>query len=523
MALLLLGPACGKDDDAPRPGEAEGGQVKPELVVGAPADVSRVEPPARANVATGYAGVNAAVFEPLVVLGADFRAEPALATSWEFRAPNTWRFHLRREVTFHNGARFDAEAVAYNARELWAKDPGSVASIGVDSAKVVDDFTIDLTPASTNRRLIEQLVHPAHVVRAPGTFAGAGTAPDNRPTGTGPFRFSTYQPGQTLDVERFDGYWGEKPRVQRVRFRFMPDSASRVLALKTGDVDAIYDFPKEQVAQYADDPDVRTENSPVGGYAALLLNAKGSAPDDPLSEIRVRQAIAAGIDRDEIVDNVWKGTAEVTKTLMPMSLLGDQARSVKGHAFDRRRAEQLLTEAGWVPAPDGTRMKGDRRLELSMVVAEADVQAPLPELAQAQLRQIGIDVKVDVPSLQVYGERLQSGEGDLFAEVGTQNDGNPCFLCALFTAREGGFEDYAQWFAVSPQYDDVFTRSVETPDPEEARRLAAECMRLALDEFVVAVPVAGIRRVWGLGDGVRGFTAHASAANQRWTHVSVSG
>lgn len=521
LVLLLLATGCGTDGDTSGPEGAEQGGVKPELVVGAPGDVSRVEPPFRANVATGGAGVNPAVFEPLVLLDANFTVRPLLARSWELLPPNTWRFHLRRDVRFHNGARFDAHAVAYNVGELWAKNPGSVASLGADSARVVDDFTIDLTPLTLNRRLVEQLVHPMHGVQAPGTFAGAGTARENRPTGTGPFKFVTYQRGQALNVERFDGYWDAKPRVERLTFRFMPDSASRVLALKAGEVDAVYDFPKEQVPQFANDPDIRTVTSPVGGYAAMLLNHRRT-DSDLLSDLRIRQAIAIGIDRHAIVENVWKDTAEVTNTLIPPAVLADHARAVRGYPFDRRRAEQLLAEAGWVPAADGIRTNGGRRLELVMVVAEADVVAPLHELAQAQLKAIGIDVKLDAPTPEVYGERLVNGEGDIFVEVGSQNDANPAFLGALFTGAASGFPDYAMWFGVSTEYDELFTRAVESANLDEARRLAAECMRLAVDQLVAAIPVAGIARVWGVDKDLSGFAAHPSQFNQRWANVVVS-
>ncbi len=521
MVVLVVATGCTTDRDTPARDSAEQGRIRPALVVGAPEDVSRVQPSFRANVATGGTGVNPAVFEPLVILATDFTVKPLLATSWELMPPNTWRFHLRRDVRFHNGASFDANAVAYNVRELWARNPGSVASLGPDSAKVVDNFTIDLTPVTPNRRLVEQLVHPNHGVQAPGTFAGAGTEPENRPTGTGPFKFASYQRGQALEVERVDGYWGDKPRAQRVTFRFMPDSASRVLALKAGDVDAVYDFPKEQVSQSASDPAIATVKSPVGGYAAMLLNHRRTGPD-LLSDLRVRQAIAMGIDRQAIVDNVWKGTAELTNALMPAAVLGDHARTVRGHPFDRRRAEQLLSDAGWLPAGDGIRTRAGRRLELTMVVGDADVVAPLHELAQAQLRAIGIEVKLDVPTPEVYGERLVNGDGDIFIEVGNQNDANPSFLCALFTAAAGGFPEYARWFGIGSEYDALFSRAVESADTEEARRLAAQCMHFAIDQVVAAIPVAGVARAWGVDKDLSGFTAHPSQFNQRWADVFVS-
>lgn len=114
--------------------------------------------------------------------------KPLLALSWELRPPGTWRFHLRRGVTFHDGQPFDAAAVASNVTELWSKVPGPDL-LGPRSATVIDSHTVDLTPTAPNLRLVEQLVHPRHGLRAPGTSAGLGTEPATTPTGTGPFRF----------------------------------------------------------------------------------------------------------------------------------------------------------------------------------------------------------------------------------------------------------------------------------------------------------------------------------------------
>jgi peptide/nickel transport system substrate-binding protein len=533
VVLVLLSLAAGACATERRQSSPTDGNrsVRDELVVAAGADTSRLEPsappdpsrppPAAANVATGYGDANAPVFETLVALAPDFTVQPLLATSWEFRAPNTWRFQLRRGVQFHNGEPFDANAVVDNAKRFWTYD--ATLSIGADSATAVDAYTVDLTPSKPNRRLVEQLVHPLRGIRAPGTVAGSGAAPENRPTGTGPFMFSSYQKGRQLEVVRFDGYWGDKAKTRKITFRFLPDDNARVLALTAGEVDAIYDFPREQASAFANAPDFTTVKSAPGGYAALLLNHRGNPPYDILNDLRVRQAVAYAIDRATIVNNVWKGNAEVMHTLIPAAVLGRHASLIKGYTYDKAEARRLLDDAGWVPGPDGIRVKGGRRLQLTLEVSGNELQRPAPELVQSQLKDVGIDVKLDVPTSAAYYDMLEEGQGDMFAEIGSQNDANPIFLGALFTAEPGGFADYAGSFGAGAEYDRVFTQAIGSPDTEEVRRLAAQAMQIAVDKVVAVVPLAGINRVWGLRRNVQGFVPHPSSVNQKWSHVYAVG
>jgi peptide/nickel transport system substrate-binding protein len=459
------------------------------------------------------------VFETLVSMADDYSLKPLLATAWEFVEPGTWRFHLRKNVKFHDCQPLDAKAVVYSAK-LWAQRPDNQLSLGPDSAVAVDDTTVDIKPTVTNRRLAEQLVHPLYGIQAPGTSAGDGQAPATTPTGTGPFRFVSYTQGQSLAVARFDGHWGPKPVTGKITFRFLPDDAARLLALKAGQIDAMYDVPRAQVSDLKKDRTLRIVTSGVGSYDAILLNLHGQPPYDKLGDLAVRQAVAYGIDRKTVVDNIWKGNAEVMQTFIPAPALGSYASLVQGHPYDPGKARALLEADGWKLDPDGYRSRGGTKLELSLWVTQPDLQAPLPDLVQAELKDVGMKVSVNAPGdPSVYFDRLSASAGDMFAEVGDQNDANPVFLGAPFTAAPGGFSDYAKSFGVGSPYDQLFEQAIAAPTTDEARRLAGQAMHLALDQTVAAAPIAGIYRIWGLRSNVQGFAPRASEVQQTWDSV----
>ena len=492
-----------------------------ELIVGATADAYRTEP----NRATiGMYAVNTNIFESLVRLTPDYQVEPLLAESWEFVEPNTFRFILRQGVTFHDGTPFTAEAVKWSMNRIALAGGGS---IGVDenSTQVIDDFTVEITPIRPNRQLVQQLNHPVNSIVAPNS------EPAEARIGTGPFREVEYAKEDRYVVEAYDGYWGDKPALSRITFRFIPDATTRLLALQSGEVDLVYEVPKESAGELETLGDFTLGTSQVGAYEALYVNIHGAEPYDIGQDRSVREALAHAIDKDAIVSGVWQGNAEPSQTMIPPAILGPAAGGVQGTTFDPERAKQLLDAAGWVPGDNGIRTKAGRELKLTMIVGfpNAEIHKPMPEFVQAQLEDIGIALEiVQTPDTATYEARLATGEGDLWAEAGAQNDGNPCFLPDLlfYSPDPNGDPESAMYgnaFAPGAAFDAHIEECRSATSTEAVQEAAAAAMRVLIDEEFVVIPLAGTYRLYGVAANVQGFEAHPSGVNQRWTGVSVTG
>lgn len=493
-----------------------------ELRVGVTQTTFRTDP----NRATiGMYPLNTNIFESLVRLTPDYQVEPLLAETWEFVEPNTWRFTLRQGVTFHDGTPFTAEAVAWSMQRIALAGGGS---IGVDesSVAVVDDFTVEITPAIPNRRLIQQLNHPNYSIVAPNS------EPATTRIGTGPYREVEYVQDERYIVEAFDGYWGsEKATVGRIAFSFIPDGTTRELALQSGEVDLIYEVPKESAGQLEESGDLQLATSKVGAYEAFYVNIHGQAPYDLGQDKAVREAVAYAIDKDAIVSGVWQGNAEPSSTMIPPAILGAAAATVTGTSYDPDRARQVLEAAGWTEGDDGIRQKDDRALKLTMIVGfpDADTHKPMPEFVQAQLREVGIDSEIVLtPDTATYEARLAVGEGDLWAEAGSQNDGNPCFLPDLLfytPAPESDPESamYGNAFAPGEAFDAHIDECRQAVEIEDVQVAAAAAMKVLIDDEFVVIPLAGTYRRFGVSNRVSGFEAHPSGVNQRWVGVTISG
>ena len=458
---------------------------------------------------------NAPVLETLLSFTSDLRLQPLLAEAWEHRPPRTWRLSLRRGVRFHNGAPFDASAVVAVVNR-WGEGR-NMMGLGPAAAVAVDDYTVDVTPALPNHRLLEQLAHPGRRIPAPGTVPGTGARPDVTPTGTGPFRFVRYRPGVDLAVERVPGHWASPARARTLTFRFLPDADARVAALVRRGVDAVYDVPRRPARELGAPP-LRVEQAPVGMSCALLLNHRGRPPYDVLTDVRVRRAVALAVDREAIVA-AFRGTARAEQTIVPRDVLGASASLIEGHRYDPDQAERLLREAGWHGGTGGVRRTtGGRPLRLEMLVYSGDEQAPAPTLVAEHLARVGVQVTVREPDPHDYGDLMRAGEGDVFASVGNQADANWLFLASLFTGVTPGGA-YGDRFGAGPAYDELVTEAYATPDREESRRLTAAALRIVVDDEVIAVPLAGLARTHARHERVRGFTAHRAKGAQRWSGV----
>ncbi|MGQ0743821.1 MAG: ABC transporter substrate-binding protein [Acidimicrobiales bacterium] len=489
------------------------------LRVGGPPDTYRLTPANRASVTTFAA--HGSVIETLAIPAPDLTLRPLLATSWTFTAPATWDINLRSGVTFHNGAAFDAAAVAGTLNQRLV---GTVRGLTVGGTTVTGPSSIQVVTNPPNSQLMRQLSHPNNGIPAPGTYPGAGagvvdgTYGIDTPTGTGPYKFVSYTPMVELNVTRNDAYWEAAPTFTDVNYKFMTDGTARVQALRAGEVDAIYDVPRSQVDSLSSDRIFGVHKSITGAHQSLYLNFKGVNPAfTRLTERPVRQAIAHALDTNSIVTNVWPGGAEVLRTLLPASLLGPDAANITGYDFNQDAARSLLEGVGWVVpvgSTDGIRMRGADRLELKMQVYLPDEQQPLPELVKSQLAEVGIQVNINVPATaSAYFGTVGAGDGDIFSEGSASGAEHPLGPGSFFRTSAAS---YGLYMSPGPDYDLLHDEAFAAIDDTVFKQKSAAAMDILVDRDIVVVPIAGVFRIYGVHRGLEGFEPYTFIYSQRW-------
>lgn len=526
LALLLLtilvatGCSSGGDeatDDEP----AEPRASAQDLRVAVGEDPFMAGSPAANDVGIRTAGPNPGIFETLTRLSPTYGVEASLAERWESPDPRTWRFFIRKDVTFHNGAPLNAEAVVV-ALATFAGRQTRPRGLDGGTAKATSPDVVEFNLTADNARFAEQLANPNMAIMAPGTRPGAGDTPEDTPTGTGPFSFVSYSKGTDLKMKANDKYWDGAGELKTLTFRFGPErDASRLLATRQVEIAGMVSYGV--LASVSGRTDRNVQSRP-GQAVYLLLNNGGIEEWTTLKDENVRKALAQTIDRNEVTKAAWEDQGDDNNTLIPEIVLGtDAADRVRPLPLNRNEAKRLLDAAGWLPTlPNGMRAKDGRPLVLNLLLSRPADQTKAAETLEAQFADVGVGLQVQDPGTDSPFTKVNNAQFDLFMDVRPQDDANPCALCRFFTIRPGGQLSYSASVGGGPKVDDAYDRIFSSPSIDTARRTAADIMQVVTAERFTAISIASLRTEWLISPRVRGFDPAVLAGNQRWESVFLT-
>ena len=349
--------------------------------------------------------VGSKMMESLLKLDVDLKPQPLLAQSWEISADGkSYTFKLRPNVKWHDGKPFTSADVKFTVMDVLKKlHPRGRSAF----AKVVDVETPD--PLTAIIKLSEpappMLTALASSYESPMTpkhiFEGTDIAANpavSKPVGTGPFMFKEWQKGSFILLEKNPDYWDAgKPHLDKIVFRIINDASARAAGLESGEVQigGLSPIPLTDMARIEKNPALAIETR---GYAYMspfmLMEVNTRKP--PLSDVRVRQAIAFAIDRDRMTKLVWMNYGKPAVSPIPSPVTTFHSTDVPKYDFSLDKAKQLLDEAGYKAGPDGKRFK----ITHDFIPLGSDYQRT-GEFIKQQLSRVGIDVELrsqDLPS-----------------------------------------------------------------------------------------------------------------------------
>ncbi len=521
LALVAAGCSSAGGSEEPTDEPAEARANAQDLPVAVGEDPFTAGNPPASDIGIRTAGPNPGILETLTRLSPTYGVEASLAVRWESPNPKVWRFFLRRDVAFHNGTPFNAEAVV-TAVESFSTRQTRPRGLDRGTAKATADDVVEINLTTENARLPEQLANPNMAIVAPGTRPGNGDTPETTPTGTGPFSFVSYNKGTELKMKVNEKHWNGAPELRTLTFRFSPErDASRLLATRQVEIAGMVAY--SNLASVSGRTDRNVQSRP-GQAVYMLLNNGGIDEWTTLKDENVRKAIAQTIDRNEVTKAAWDGHGEDSTTLIPEIVLGpDAADRVRPLPLNRNEARKILDGAGWTATlTNGMRAKDGKPLTLNLLLSRPSDQAKAGEAIKAQLAEVGIAAQIQDPGPDTPFTKVNNATFDLFLDVRPQDDANPCALCRFFTIRPGGQLSYSGSVGGGPKVDDAYDRIFASPSIDTARRTAADIMQVVTAERFTAVSIAALRTEWLISPRVRGFDPAVLTGDQRWEGVFLT-
>ena len=296
------------------------------------------------------------IFDSLVARDSQMNVVPDLATSWETPNPLTYVFHLRQGVKFHDGRALTSADVKYTFDSILT---GAVLSPKrgtyqlhptVTSVDAPDPYTVVFHLNEPSASFVWNLARPGIAI----VPSGAGKEEATHPIGTGPFRVVSIEQDEEIVLERNPDYFGGAPKIERVRFRVVPEAIVRALELRKGsaDIGGVNSLTPDMVLALTKEPDIFAEEQPGTQFAYVAFNF-----DDPvLAHREVRQALAYATDRATLIRYLLRGEARPASSLLPPNHWGYEP-DVMHYDYDPKRAEQLLDAAGFPRGADGIRIR----------------------------------------------------------------------------------------------------------------------------------------------------------------------
>lgn len=328
--------------------------------------------------------------------GSGAAIEPGLATSWKMLTPTTWELKIRQGVKFHDGSAMSAEDVAFTlSPERQAIRPNSL--IGpITGAEVVDAETVVVTTSAFDpafeMRLTTQIgrVVPAALYRELGHPGFANT-----PVGTGPY-FVDSQSEDSITLKPFADYWDGLAPLDKITYRAVPETATRIAGLITGEFDIVTSIPPAQMELIEAEEHLAVQASVAENIHLLLLQSIADLREDPASAVladkRMRQALVHALDRQLIIDTLWKGLT-VVPTGFSFPEYGDLHVPKTPRAYDPERAMALIAEAGYDGRPLTIALVGGYYVNMDRAV----------EIMAEMWKAVGLNVQIEV---RENGEQL---------------------------------------------------------------------------------------------------------------------
>lgn len=335
--------------------------------------------------------VRALIYNNLVELDMNFKKSPGLAESWKMSDDGkTWTFELRKNVVFHDGTPWDAEAAKINL-DIRRKGTGKAWLSAVEEVEVVGPHTIAVHLKEPVFTFDSDITPPFLAMVSPKAFDAEGNVIEA--IGTGPFKLTSWTTDSEFIIERNEDYFGDVPILEKVTFKVIPDAETRALALQAGEIDMMSGREALTAVQRLKNlPDMKLAKEMSQTSEVLFFNVY----EEPFNDIKVREAVAHAINFEEMVPSLLEDLAEAPKNFFSKAYDEYMNANISLPEYNADKVKELLKEAGWQDKnQDGILEKNGQLLKARLVLgAKNEEDKILSAVIQGKLKEIGMEIEL---------------------------------------------------------------------------------------------------------------------------------
>ncbi len=455
------------------------------LVRAMTSEPSQIDP--QGTPSSGLSLVLPYLFDTLVVRDLDNSVQPLLARDWEISEDGTAvTFYLKEGVTFHDGTPLDAEAVRFTFerfKETGKRSPiyGGVSQIA--SIEVIDDLTVRFTFQQPNPNFWGTITMPYAGIISPTSVAEVEESGEGYILGSGPFILESWQSGQSITMKRNPDYdWGPPivenqgaPYLDAFVYKVIPDAATQLAALKSGEVDVMFINQPSHRTELRDHASIQLEEALMNGLIYLGFNCQ----EPPFDEILVRQALSHAVNKDEIVKLAVGGMGKVAFAPLPPTLPGfDPSLKEYELGYDPLKAQSLLEQAGFKQNDAGKWERDGQVLEGVLLTSTRAPNGEISAVIQSHLDAIGVEIEIQ--QLESRAVMQATGEGKFDLLLWRYGWTGPDALHIFLSSGRIGSTNRVAYS--NPEVDALLEQADHEPDDDIRLGLYLEAQKIILQD-----------------------------------------
>ena len=467
-------------------------QTKKELKIGFGQNVASLDPHYNTSIQDILAST--LIYESLATYDRDRNIVPVLATSWKQIDDLTWEIKLREGVTFHSGNPFNAEAVKFSIERCSKTGPGGGYVGMVDHVEIVDDYTVNLYLKYEFGPIISHLSSGVVGILDPAFVKEKGEDIGQYASGTGAYQLKEYVPGSKVVYVKNDNYWGEPAKIETVEYVIIPEASTRVMALKTGEIDLVENPPPHELPSIEKDENLYVYISPKS--RTLFMGFNMNDPNVGGKENQaLREAINYAIDRDAIADYVLEGLGSAAhEGIMPTAVTGGLNDPTLVRKHDLEKAKQILKDAGVPPG---------KTIEFLVTRSRYLLDTEIGEVIQGQISKLGINVDLRPMEYASLAAILKEDKHQMYQVAWGCMTGEPTapYFQLMSSTSMSNFSNWGD-----EETDKILDKALATVDWKE-RMIIYEQLYKKIFEDVAMIPIVLYQNIYAANKQLKNLYA----------------